>query len=131
MNNSNRPQLYKEELEDIFNKKMSGVRCATVISALMESQIFYLAKNYLEERGVMHQPKQNQEYSQSFYILEVNKRLSPEELRKILKFRKIRKNCIHGIFKMTRDEWNKQVKLMIKLGRPIIKELDKKLYSKL
>jgi|WetSurMetagenome_2_1015567.scaffolds.fasta_scaffold581135_2 hypothetical protein len=129
MSNSNRTQLYKEELEDIFNKNMSGVRCATVIAAFIDAQIFYLAETYLKGKGFLHKPRKNQEYSQSLNILKVNKVLLPEELDKIKKFRDIRNDCIHGIFKgMTRDEWNRQVKLAIKLGRPIIKELDKKLF---
>ncbi|MDP2946060.1 MAG: hypothetical protein Q8N61_01245 [bacterium] len=130
MNNPNRSLLYKEEFEFIFNRKGSGVRRATVISAFIEWQVFSLASNFLEARKVAHKPEPNQEYNQSFNVLKVNKVLTPEELEKIIKFRKERNKSIHGIFKgMTRIEWNRQNKLAIELGRPIVKELDKKLYS--
>lgn len=130
MNNSARSQLYKEEFEFIFSKKGSGVRRATVISAFIEWQIFSLASHFLDERKVTHKPEANQEYNQSFNVLKVNKELTSEELERIQKFRKERNKSIHGIFKgMTRIEWDRQNKLVIELGRPIVKELDKKLYS--
>ena len=130
MNNSNRLQLYKEEYEFIFSNKGSGVRRATVISAFIEWQIFSLAGNFLESQGITHKPESNQEYNQSFNIIKVNRILVSKELEMIQKFRKERNKSIHGIFKgMTRTEWDKQNKLVIELGRPIIKELDKKLYS--
>ncbi|MFZ2187326.1 MAG: hypothetical protein WAV46_01730 [Candidatus Moraniibacteriota bacterium] len=130
MNNSNRSQLYEEEFDFIFNKKGSGVRRATVISAFIEWQIISLASNFLEERNVVHKPEPYQEYSQSFYVLKVNSVLTTEELERVKKFRKERNKSIHGIFKgMTRPEWDRQNKLVINLGKPIVKELDKKLYS--
>ena len=117
--------LYQVEFNDIFNKKQSGVRLVTVISAFLEGQIFTLASLFLEKRNVVHKPKQYQEYRQSLNVLDVNNVLSPKQLTNIEKFRKERNKSIHGIFKgMTRDEWNKQNKLVIELGKPIVKELD-------
>ena len=130
MNNLNKSLLYKEEFEFIFSSKGSGVRRATVISAFIEWQVFSLASSFLEARKVAHKPEPNQEYNQSFNVLRVNKVLTSEELEKIIKFRKERNKSIHEIFKgMTRTEWNRQNKLAIEIGRPIVKELDKKLHS--
>lgn len=123
-------QLYIEEFEFIFSRKGSGVRRALVISAFIEAQIFSLASRFLEERNVAYKPEPSQEYSQSLNVLKVNKIISVEELKRIQKFRTERNKSIHGIFKgMTRAEWEKQNKLVIELGRPIVKELDIKLYS--
>ncbi|MBI2019195.1 hypothetical protein HYS95_00820 [Candidatus Daviesbacteria bacterium] len=130
MNNSDRSQLYKEEIKFIFSRKGSDVRRATVISAFIEWQIFSLASHFLEKRKVAHKPEPNQEYNQSFNVLKVNKILALIELEKIQKFRRERNKSIHSIFKgMTRIEWERQNKLVIELGRPIVKALDKKLYS--
>ena len=130
MSNYNRSQLYKEEFEFIFSRKGSSVRRATVISAFIEWQIISLASHFLEARMVAHKPEPYQEYNQSFNVLKANKVITSEELEKIIKFRKERNKSIHGIFKgMTRPEWDRQNKLAIELGRPIVKELDKKLYS--
>jgi hypothetical protein len=130
MNDRVRSQLYKEEFDFIFARKGSGVRRATVISAFIEWQIFSLASQFLEERKVAHKPEPYQEYSQSLNVLKVNKVLTSKELEKIQKFRRERNKSVHNIFKgMTRSEWEQQNKLVIELGRPIVKELDKKLYS--
>ena len=126
----NKPKIYQEEFDYIFSKKAFCVRGATVISAFIEWQIFSLAGRFLEEKGVIHEPGPSQEYNQSLYVLRVNKVLLPEELEEIKKFRTERNKSIHNIFKgMTRDEWNKQNTQVVKLGKPIVIKLDKKLYS--
>jgi hypothetical protein len=62
-------------------------------------------------------------------VIKVNKILSPDELKRLEKFRIERNKSIHGIFKgITRPDWDKQNKLVIKLGRPIVEELDGRLY---
>ena len=58
-----------------------------------------------------------------------NNILNQQELKQIRQFREERNKAIHGIFKgMTRREWEEQNKKVVGLGRPIIKNLDKKLY---
>lgn len=129
--NMSRSQLYNEELDFILKDNGSSVRRATVISAFIEWQVNSLAGNFLEEHGVVHNPEPHQEYNQSLYVLEANKVLTPEELGMVKKFRKERNKSIHRIFKdMTRLEWDRQNKLVINLGRPVVKELDKKLFPK-
>lgn len=121
-------QLNKEELEFIFKNSGSGVRRATVISAYIEWQIFYLASKFLENCKVVYDPEPMQEYRQSLNILKTNNMLNDGEIKGLEEFRRQRNKSIHGIFKgMTRDEWNLQSKLVIDLGRPIIKELNKKI----
>ncbi|KKT91504.1 MAG: hypothetical protein UW92_C0011G0006 [Candidatus Jorgensenbacteria bacterium GW2011_GWA2_45_13] len=125
-----RSQLYKEEYNFIFSGKGSDVRRATVLSALIEWQVFSLASEYLSKRAVIHKPESNQEYSQSFNVLKMNKILTAEKLSQLQKFRIERNKSIHSIFKgMSRPEWEKQNKVVINLGWPIIKELDKLLFS--
>lgn len=127
--NASSEALLKEEFKFIFSRKGSGVRRATVISAYMEWQICELARRFLEARGVAYKPEPHHEYSQSFTILKSNNVIDAEEAGWIVTFRKERNKSIHGIFKgMTRPEWEKQNKLTIELGRPIIKKLDQKLY---
>ena len=123
-------ELYQEEFDFIFNdKKAFCVRGALVISAFVEGQILLLAKSFLKEKGVIYKPESRQEYFQSLNVLETNKILNSQELEQIKKFREERNKAIHGIFKgMTRHEWEEQNKKVVKLGRPIIKNLDKKLY---
>ena len=100
-----------------------------MISAFVEEQILLLAESFLKEKGVIHKPEPRQEYSQSLNVLETNKILNSQELKQIKKFREERNKAIHGIFKgMTRDEWQEQNNKVVKLGRPIIRNLDKKLY---
>lgn len=124
-----RPKVYQEEFTYIFSKKAPCVRGATVISALIEWQVFSLASRFLEDKEVIHKPEASQEYSQSLNILKVNKILTLQELEEIKKFRTERNKSIHGIFKeMTRDEWDKQNRLVVELGKSIVKNLDKKLY---
>lgn len=125
-----RSQLYREEFAFIFSRKGSGVRRTMVISALIEGQIFSLASRFLKERGVTHNPESNQEYNQSLNILKSNNILTFEELDKIQKFRKERNKSFHRIFRdMTRFEWDQQNRRVIELGRPVARELDKKLYN--
>jgi hypothetical protein len=89
-----------------------------------------LAKFFLEEHGVKFEPKKHQAYRQSLNILETNGKLNPEESKDLEEFWTERNKAIHGIFKeeMTRDGWEKQNRIVVELGRPIIKNLDKKLY---
>ncbi|MDP2860380.1 MAG: hypothetical protein Q8N98_01545 [bacterium] len=125
MDNATLQQLNKEELSFIFNRKGSGVRRATVISAYIEWQIFYIASIFLESRNVVYDPEPTQEYRQSLNILKTNKILGQDKLKNLEEFRKQRNKSIHGIFKgMTRDQWGQQNKLVIDIGRPIVKNLN-------
>ena len=124
-------QVYQEERNFIFSRKGYCVRGVTVISALVESLIFSLAKTFLENHRVTYDPTPSQEFNQSLNILFANKILSKEEIENVKNFRTARNKSIHNIFKgMTRTEWNNQNRLVINLGRPIIEELEKKLKSK-
>lgn len=128
MDNATLQKLNKEELDFIFSSKGSGVRRATVISAYIEWQIFYLASIFLKSRNVAHDPEPMQEYRQSLNVLKTNKILGQDELKNLEEFRKQRNISIHGIFKgMTRDQWNQQNQLVIELGRPIVKRLNERL----
>jgi hypothetical protein len=124
-------KLYQEEFDTIFNdRKAFCVRGALVVSAFVEGQILLLAKFFLESKGVIHKPESRQEYFQSLNVLATNKILNTQELKQIKQFREERNKAIHGIFKgMTRREWEKQNNKVVRLGRPIIMNLDKKLYS--
>jgi hypothetical protein len=124
-------QLYQEEFETLFNdRKAFCVRGALVISAFVEGQILLLAKSFLENKGVTHKPESRHEYFQSLNVLATNKILDPQELKQIKQFREERNKAIHGILKgMTRREWEEQNNKVVKLGRPIIRNLDEKLYS--
>jgi hypothetical protein len=123
-------ELYQEEFDTIFNdRKAFRVRGALVISAFVEGQILLLAKSFLEKKEVIYEPESRQEYFQSLNVLKTNKILNSEELKQINKFRDERNKAIHGAFKgMTRREWEEQNKKVVELGRPIVKNLDKKLY---
>lgn len=121
-------QVYKEEYDFIFRERGSGVRKATVISTLIEALVYSLASIFLENHKVEHNPETYQEYSQSINILKVNKILTPEGLDRLRAFRRERNKSIHGIFKgMTRKDWDQQNKIVIDLGRPIVKELNQRL----
>lgn len=125
-----RTELYKEEFDYIFGKKALCVRGALVTSALVEGQVLLLAKLFLEEHRVKYEPEKHQEYRQSLNILKANGILNSEELKNIEKFRKARNRSIHGPFKgMTRKDWERCNNEVVKLGRPILKSLDEKLYS--
>jgi hypothetical protein len=123
-------QLYQEEFDTIFNdRKAFRVRGALVASAFIEGQILLLAKSFLGKKEVIYKPESRQEYFQSLNVLLTNNILNQQELKQIRQFREERNKAIHGIFKgMTRREWEKQNKKVVELGRPIIKNLDKKLY---
>jgi len=123
--------LYKSEFIFIFSKESFRVRGALVTSAFVEGQILLLAKSFLEERGVKHEPKQHQQYRQSLNVLETNGILNSEELDNIENFWKERNKAIYSIFKgMDRAQWEKQNNKVVELGRPIIESLDKKLYPR-
>lgn len=126
-------QLYQEEFKTIFiDKKSLRVRGALVISAFIEGQILLLAKSFLEQHNIKYDPPSNQEFWQSVDILKANGRLTPKELKDMEKFRKERNKAIHGPFKgMTRKEWEEQNNIVVKLGRPIVKNLDEKLYPEI
>jgi hypothetical protein len=123
-------ELYREEFGFIFNdKKAFCVRGALVISAFVEAQIFRIAESFLEEKGVKYKPEPRQEYSESLNVLKANDVLNSKELKQIKIFRDERNKAIHRIFKgMTRQEWEGQNNKVVRLGRPIVKILDKKLY---
>jgi len=122
-------EVYQREYDYIFKKKAFCVRGAVVASALIEGQILLLAKSFLKKREVKYEPKDHQAYRQSLNLLDTNKILNKPELKDIEKFWKERCKSIHGIFKgMTILQWNEQNKVVVKLGRPIIKNLDTKLY---
>jgi hypothetical protein len=123
-------ELYREEFGFIFNnKKAFCVRGALVISAFVEAQILFLAESFLEEKGVKYKPEPRQEYSLLVNILGANEILNSKELKQIRNFREERNKAIHRIFKgMTRREWEEQNNKVVELGRPIVKNLDKKLY---
>lgn len=123
-------ELYREEFGFIFNdKKAFCVRGALVISAFVEAQIFRIAESFLEEKGVKYKPEPRQEYSESLNVLKANDILNSKELKQIKIFRDERNKAIHRIFKgMTRQEWEGQNNKVVRLGRPIVKILDKKLY---
>jgi hypothetical protein len=123
-------ELYREEFGFIFNdKKAFCVRGALVISAFVEAQIFCIAESFLEEKGVKYKPEPRQEYSESLNVLKANDVLNSKELKQIKIFRDERNKAIHRIFKgMTRQEWEGQNNKVVRLGRPIVKILDKKLY---
>jgi hypothetical protein len=124
-------KLYQEEFDYILSRKALCVRGALVASAFIEGQILLLAKVFLEKKGVIYKPESRQEYFQSLNVLGTNKILTSEELKQIGNFREERNKAIHGIFKgMTRRQWEEQNKKVVELGRPIIKNLDKKLYPK-
>ena len=122
--------LYLEEFRFIFNdRKAFRVRGAVVISAFIEGQILLLAKCFLEDKKVVYEPESRQEYFQSLNMLKTNNILNSEELKQIKQFREERNKAIHGIFKgMTRNQWQEQNNKVVELGRPIAKNLDKKLY---
>jgi len=123
-------KLYQEEFEILFNDKKSlRTRGVLVISAFIEGQVSLLAKVFLEKRRVVYKPETRQEYYQSLNVLKTNKIINSEELGQIRKFREERNKSVHGIFKgMTRPEWEKQNNKVVELGRPIVKNLDKKLF---
>jgi hypothetical protein len=123
-------ELYRGEFGFIFNdKKAFCVRGVLVISAFVEAQISLLAESFLEGKGVKYEPEPRQEYSQSLNVLKTNKILNPEELKQINKFRDERNKAIHRVFKgMTRPQWEEQNNKVVKSGRLIVKNLDKKLY---
>lgn len=123
-------QLYQEEFDTIFNdRKAFRVRGALVASAFIEGQILLLAKSFLDKKEVIYKPESRQEYFQSLNVLVTNNILNQHELKQIRQFREERNKAIHGIFKgMTRRVWEEQNKKVVELGRPIIKNLDKKLY---
>lgn len=129
MNNSEKPPIYKEELDFVFMNRGSGVRRAVVVAALIEQQIISLAKMFLEGHGVKYDPEPRQEYDQSIGLLRANNVLTAEELKDLQKFLTERNRSVHNIFKgFTRTEWNEQNKRVIDFGRPIVKMLDEKLY---
>ncbi len=98
------------------------------MSALVESLIFSLAKTLLEKHDLFYQPAPSQEFNQSMSILKANKLLNPNEVDQINKFRTARNQSIHQIFKgMSREEWNKNNKEVIELGKPIVEMLEKKI----
>ena len=123
-------KLYQEEFEILFNDKKSlRTRGVLVISAFIEGQVSLLAKVFLEKRRVVYKPETRQEYYQSLNVLKTNKIINSEEFGQIRKFREERNKSVHGIFKgMTRPEWEKQNNKVVELGRPIVKNLDKKLF---
>jgi hypothetical protein len=125
-------KLYQEEFDTIFkDRKAFCVRGALVTSAFIEGQILLLAESFLEKKEVTYKPEPRQEYFQSLNVLGTNNILNREELKQIRQFREERNKAIHGIFKgMTRGEWEEQNNKVVGLGRPIIKNLDKKLYPK-
>ena len=125
-------KLYQEEFDTIFNdRKAFRVRGALVASAFIEGQILLLTKSFLEKKEVIYKPESRQEYFQSLNVLGTNNILNRQELKQIRQFREQRNKAIHGIFKgMKRCEWEEQNKKVVELGRPIIKNLDKKLYPK-
>jgi len=128
MENAKLQQLNKQEFDYIFSNKGLSVRGSTVISAYIEWQIFYLASIFLKSCNVVYDPEPMQEYRQSLNILKTNKILTQDELKNLEEFRKQRNKSIHGIFKgMTRDQWNQQNKLVVELGRPIVKTLNERL----
>lgn len=121
--------LYQEEFDFIFSKKGLCVRGVLVTSALVERQVFLLAKSFLEELNVKHEPRQHQEYRQSLNVLDANGVLNSKELKNIEIFWKERNRAIHAPFKeIARADWNEQNNKAVKLGRIVIKNLDKKLY---
>jgi len=121
-------QLYQEEFDYIFGKKAFCVRGALVTAALIEGQIWLLAKSFPAKKGVIHKPESRQEYFQSLDVLKTNKILNSQELKQMKIFRTERNNSIHGIFKgMTRRQWEEQNNKVVNLGRPIITNLDEKL----
>ena len=122
-------ELYREEFSFIFSKRAYCVRGVLVISAFVEAQIFLLAESFLEEKGVKYKPEPRQEYSQSLNVLKANGILNLQELKQIKIFQTERNRAIHRIFKeMTRPEWQEQNRKVVELGRPTVKNLDKKLY---
>jgi hypothetical protein len=125
-----RLKLYEEEFKDLFNDKKSfRVRGAMVISAFIEGQILLLAKDFLEKHEVKYDPQSYQAFRQSLNILKTNNVLDAPTLRDIEDFWTERCKSIHGPFKgMARDQWQEQNNKVVELGRPIIKNLDKKLY---
>lgn len=132
MSIENKSDVYKEEFKYIFSGKAPRVRGTLVVSALIEGQIFLLAKNFIEKHDIKYEPKWNEEHRQSLNILGSNKILNPKELKDIEDFKKARNEAIHGIFKkgMTYPDWEKQNREVVSLGRPIVKNLDEKLYPK-
>jgi len=121
-------KLYEDEFKFIFDKNGSGVRRVTVISALIEEQIFSLVSIFLRERDINYKPAQSQKYKQSLNLLKTNKQIDPI-LEDIEDFNDtLRNKAIHGIFEMEREEWNKHNKKTIDIGRKIVKYLDEKLY---
>ena len=121
-------ELYQEEFRYLFSKKAFCVRGALVSAAFVEGQILLLAKPSLG-KGVKYKRESLQEYFQSLKVLEATKILNSRELGEINRFREERNKAIHGIFKgMTRSEWEEQNAKVVRLGRPIIENLDKKLY---
>jgi len=122
-------KIYQREFDYIFSKKAPCVRGASVTCAFIEGQIFLLAKTFLQGHSVQYKPRKYQELRQSLNILETNGKLSQKELKDIEKFLSERNKIVHGVFKgMTITEWEEQNKKVVNLGRPIIKNLDKKLY---
>jgi hypothetical protein len=122
-------EIYQREFDYILSRKAPCVRGASVTSAFIEGQIFLLAKSFLEERGVKYKPKNHQAFRQSLNVLGTNEKLNPKELEDIEDFWIERNKTIHGIFKgMTIPEWEEQNRIVVRLGRPIIMSLDKKLH---
>lgn len=123
-------KLYKEEYNHIFSKKAFHVRGALVTSAFVEGQVLLLAKFFLNKKGVTFKPESRHEFHQSLNILKVNNILNSKEISEIENFRRERNKAIHGIFKgITRKEWERQNNVVVKQGRPIVKNLHKKLES--
>lgn len=76
----------------------------------------------------MNNSAPSQEYNQSMNVLKVNGVINPDEVVKLGNFRKLRNRSIHKIFNgMSRDEWNKNNKTVVDLGKPIVVTLEKKI----
>jgi hypothetical protein len=124
-------ELYREEFKYIFSNKAFCVRGALVTAAFIEGQVFLLAKSFLEIKSVKFELKGYQGYRQALNILKDNGILTSKELKSLEKFQEERNKSIHGIFKgMTRPQWEQQNTKVVQLGRPIVENLDEKLYSK-
>ena len=123
------PKLYQDEFKYLFGKRSFCVRGVLVSAAFIEGQIVDLAKPFLKAEGIKCKPESTQEYFKSLEVLETKRKLNSKELDQIEKFRKERNKAIHGVFKgMTRPQWEQQNKKVVELARPIIENLDKKLY---
>lgn len=123
-------KLYNEELEWCLKQRSGSLRAVTILSAILEAQVTWLAQGFMRSQKFQYKPNENSEYYFYTKVLQDNQVLDGDKITTLKKFREQRKLILHNLFKNKedgRETLNASIAIAFQNGKNLVTYLDKRL----